>query len=305
MNDKLHQLYYNPDNPLPTIQNLYKMVKRDGYTHKDVKDWVANQETNQMFSIPKAKKIYQPIVGKNNDYQCDLMFLPQYKNQNNNYYIIFCFIEITSRKAYAYPLKNKNEVSIIEAYQQFLKSINYKINTLTSDNGSEFISKAFQAIDKKHNIEHYFVDPDDKTRVGKVERFNRTVRNRIKKYQVAFKTLTYINALPKLIESYNNTEHSRTGYTPNEADNNEKIKEKIRNKYDKNKSLAYDLINSFKIGDKVRLLKRKDAFQKGEATYTKNIYEIVKIDKLSLQLKKVKTGEILDQRVKPYRITRC
>ena len=41
-----------------------------------------------------------------------------------------------------------------------------------------------------------------------IERFNRTLRSRIDKYMTTHKTKNYIAVLDKLVENYNETEHS-------------------------------------------------------------------------------------------------
>lgn len=300
MDDKLKNLYYDENSKvyLGSTRALYNFVKKDGYTYNYVKNWLANQEGNQILSIPK-KIYYPPILGEKNDYQADLMFLPTFKRQNDGYYIILGFIELTSRKVYAYPLKNKNISSITEAYSKFLESINGKINNLTTDNGSEFIAKEFKALDKKYDIEHYFVDANvEHTSLGKIERWNRTIRGKITKYQKTYKTLRWIDVFDKLIEAYNNTVHSSTNIAPNDV--NEKQMEQIRAKDRVKRDLAVKLLNLFQVGDKVRVLKQKDKFAKGTKTFSKGIYVIEKIDKLAVILSK--NGHTINKRFKPYNL---
>lgn len=173
-----------------------------------------------------------------------------------------CFIEITSRKAYCYPLKHKNETEINEAYNQFLKDIDYKIVALTTDKGSEFISKSFQAIDEKYNVKHYYSETGDKHKMGKVERFNRTLRGKINKYLKANKTLNWVDVLPQLLQNYNNTIHSSTGYAPNDV--TPKRMNKIRKQVEARKQLAINFVHSFHPGQKVRLLKKSHYLRRGQ-----------------------------------------
>lgn len=299
-NDFLRKLYYNPVTGLGTARSLFLIAKKEEPKIKfnDVKKFVSKQETNQVFHTNK-KINYPAIIGHtNNDYQLDLMFFDEYKSKNDGYHVILTAIEITSRKAYAYPLKNKTEASIIEAFKKFLDEVK-TVTNLTTDNGSEFISKAFKKVIDDYQITHFFVEAGDKNKMGKIERFNRTIRDKIAKYLKTYKTLRWINVIDDLMTNYNNSIHSRTGYSPNKVNN--KRSEKIRNKERDRSTLAYDLINSFSVGDKVRVLKNKDIFEKGQKTYTKGIYTIEKIDKLALIVKNSK-GETIDRRIKPYRV---
>jgi hypothetical protein len=300
----LRSMYYNKDSVgyLASAKTLHKLVVKESgkkYTLKYVTDFLAKQEVNQILNN-KQDIFYPPILAEGNyEYQCDLTFFDQYKRQNSGYGIIFAFIEITSRKAYCYPLKNKTAASICEAYKLFLNDVNYKINKLTSDLGSEFISKEFEKLDTEHNIMHTYVDAGDKTSMGKIERFNRTIRDKITKHQKANKTLNWVDVLDELVANYNNTVHSSIDLAPNEV--TEDDANDIRNNDREKMNQAVQIIESFKVGDRVRMLKKKKVFQKGGSTFTKSIYTIHEIDKLALILKD-KNGNVLDRRIKPYNV---
>ncbi len=77
-----------------------------------------------------------------------------------------------SRKLFSYPCKNKHQNTINEKYELFLKEVGHKVNNITTDLGSEFISLSWKDIDKKNNINHHFVDVSDHTAMSKCERVN-------------------------------------------------------------------------------------------------------------------------------------
>jgi len=83
--------------------------------------------------------------------------------------------------------------------------------------------------------------------VVKVERFNKTLRDKITTYCKAYKTLTCI--------------HSSTGYAPNEVTS--EFADAIRKREENRMNKALDFIKQFKAGDKVRIKKYKGMFQKG------------------------------------------
>ena len=51
-----------------------------------------------------------------------------------------------------------------------------------------------------------------------IERFNRTIRDKINKYMMAYDTHQFIDDIKLLVENYNNTLHSSINMTPNEAE---------------------------------------------------------------------------------------
>ena len=71
------------------------------------------------------------------------------------------------------------------------------------DNGSEFLSNV-----KERGIDVRYVDVKDHHKLGIVDRFCRTLRERINKYLSMFNTTKYINVLPKIISNYNSSYHS-------------------------------------------------------------------------------------------------
>ncbi len=103
------------------------------------------------------------------------MFLDQFKTKNDGYHVIMNFIEITTRKAYAYPLKNKSEGTILDALDMFLEAVS-KVENLTTDNGTEFTGNELKKRMKDNQINHFYAEVGDKNHMGKIERFNRTMR---------------------------------------------------------------------------------------------------------------------------------
>src|SRR5690606_3644751 len=104
----LSGLYYDPEKGLGTAKQLYKLVKDLKIPYKTVEEFVNKQEVQQI--VAQQKKSYIPIIGRtNSDYQLDVMFLNQYKKYNDGYIGLFNLIEITSRKVYCIPIKNKTQ----------------------------------------------------------------------------------------------------------------------------------------------------------------------------------------------------
>ena len=88
-----------------------------------------------------------------------------------------------------------------------------------------------------------------------IERFNRTIKEKMFKYFSANNTRKYVDVLDLLVDQYNNTIHSSIKITPKEASRKENKNNVWRNIYPEfgDKTLT----PKFSIGDNVRIMKKK------------------------------------------------
>ena len=107
-----------------------------------------------------------------------------------------------------------------------------------------------------------------------VERFLRTLKGRMWRYFTQHNTRRYVECLPKLVKSYNNTFHRTIGMTPNEASKT------------KNENLVLHRLlkgrlpskPKFKINDIVRVSRYHETFDKGYIpNWSEEYYRITKI----------------------------
>ena len=138
------------------------------------------------------------------------------------------------------------------------------------DKGKEFYNK-----DVKELIKLYSTENEEKSSV--VERWIRTMKEKMWKYFTDNNTNVYVDILRDLVEDYNNTKHSSIKMTPVEASKKKNELEVWRNLYPNH----LDIINinpKFSIGDKVRISKKKKTFEKGYTTrWTEEIFTIVEV----------------------------
>lgn len=106
------------------------------------------------------------------------------------------------------PLKSKQG-------QELVLSTGRKPSKLQTDQSTEFLDRMFQTYLHDNNIDFFTVNSGLKASV--VERFNRTIKNKMYKYFTAKNTLTYINVLSQLLSSYNNTYHRSIKMKPSEV----------------------------------------------------------------------------------------
>ena len=113
-----------------------------------------------------------------------------------------------------------------------------------------------------------------------IERFNRTIKEKMFKYFSANNTRIFVDILDLLVDQYNNAIHSLIKMTPKEASREENENKVWRYLYPEfgGKTLA----PKFSIDDHVRITKEKKTFDKG---YTQRwTEEIFKISKIQLKI---------------------
>ncbi|KAL9980981.1 hypothetical protein ACROYT_G009630 [Oculina patagonica] len=119
-----------------------------------------------------------------------------------------------------------------------------------------------------------------KAKVGKavvIERFNRTLKNKMYKQFTIQGNTQYLEMLPKIVKEYNNTKHSSIKMTPIEASNKKNEGTVYFNLYGDMKTSKQK--PKFKIGDKIRISKYKRiVFDKGYTpNWSEEMFVITKI----------------------------
>ena len=116
-----------------------------------------------------------------------------------------CGIDLFSKYAWVIPLKDKNGVSIVDAFQNILKESNRQPSKIWVDEDSEFCSNSFKDFLKISNIEMYSTFNEGKSIVA--ERFIGTLKNKIFKHMTVISKNVYFDVLNDIVNKYNNTVH--------------------------------------------------------------------------------------------------
>ena len=175
--------------------------------------------TNEIYS--KGPKKYY-ATNKTNVYyiddiwSLDILDLKDYGLENNRgYRYVLVVIDNFSKFGWTVPLKNKNAQTIKNSFGNILISSKRKPNLIGSDRGKEFYNNIFQDFLNKNNIKLY----SRNSSYGAVfaERFNRTIRDLLKKIVFEQGDAKWIDVLPVITKQYNNKVHSSTKLTPIQA----------------------------------------------------------------------------------------
>ena len=101
---------------------------------------------------------------------------------NKGFRFLLCVIDIFSKYAWVFPLKDKKGVSIVNAFQSIFKP-NRKPDKIWVDKGSEFYNNSFKKWLQDNDTVMYSTHNEGKSVVD--ERFIMTLKNMIYKYMTS------------------------------------------------------------------------------------------------------------------------
>ena len=132
-----------------------------------------------------------------------------------------------------------------------------QLQRLQTDDGKEFYNSKVQTYLSKEKVHHFSTKGDTKASV--VERFNRTLKERLYRYFTAKNTLKYGEALQAVVRDYNRTPHSSIGMAPDGVTiaNSAQVWDRLYGKRLKRTQRVH-----LKVGDRVRLNKKFRTFKK-------------------------------------------
>ena len=231
---------------------------------------------NEIYSKP-PKKSY--VTNKTDVYHIDdtwsldILDLKDYGPENNRgYRYVLVVIDNFSKYGWTSPLKNKNAQTIKDSFENILTSSKRSPNLIETDRGKEFYNKIFQEFLNKNNIKLY----SRNSSYGAVfaERFNRTIRDLLKKPVFEKGDGNWIDVLQTITKQYNNKTHSSTKLTPTQASLKKNEGYIYKNLLDKRKKVK----PKYEIGDLVRTADLKKTFSKGDTTnWSYKMYKITEI----------------------------
>ena len=287
----LKGLYRDPNfgGSLGGRKRFYRAAKKiyPKITQKEIDEYLKTDDGYTLHKPVKKPKNFRRVFTKRIGYlyQIDLVDMSELKAHNAGYCWIIVCIDTFSKKLWCFKTKNKGAATTTEALRELLtKNRPEKIQT---DLGSEFFNAKFKQMCKDLGIVLYTTHDEKKAVI--VERVNRTLKERMYRYFTAQGTKVWYNVLDDLVSGYNNSYHSSIKCTPNEVNksNESKIRlilfpRKKRGVKQKGKQIS---VQTFKVGDSVRISRKKHIFEKGyEQTYTHEVFYVYKKNKIKNKL---------------------
>lgn len=263
--NKLFKAYYDPSHPgsLGGVQRLAKATK---IPVRLVKEWLKKQTGYQLHkpvrkTFPRSRVI---VRGIDEQWAADLVDVQKLAPYNRGNKYILTVIDVFSKFGFAVPVKNKTGVAITEAFDGIFKSSKRIPLKLQTDKGKEFLNTTFQNFLKKENVTHFVTQSETKAQI--VERFNRTLKDRMYRAFTVGNTLNYLSILDKLVKGYNASPHRTIGIPPEKVNlrNQEQIwKRAFRDDWLKNKgNRSRKKSHKLKVGQKVRISEAIRTFKK-------------------------------------------
>lgn len=206
--------------------------------------------------------------------QADLVEMQPYSRFNRGHKYILVVIDVFSKFLWAIPVKTKTGRNVTDAMKVILLKPGALPKNLQTDHGVEFFNKDFKALMEKYGINHYSTYSTTKASV--VERVNRTLKNLMWKQFSLQGNYSWLKILPKLVEQYNNTQHSTIGMKP--VDVTKKVEQQLLRTVYHYPKVVDPRRAKFKVGDAVRISKHRHAFTKGYTpNWTNEIFTISRL----------------------------
>ena len=149
----------------------------------------------------------------------DLVDNQSFSKFNNGIKYLLMVIDVFSKYGWIVPLKSKTGVDVANALSKIFDERSdlgeRRPTKMWTDKGKEFYNKHVKDL----GVPLYSTENEEKSSV--VERWNRTMKEKMFKYFSANSTRKYIDILDEMVNNYNNTKHSSIKMTP--LENYEKI----------------------------------------------------------------------------------
>ena len=208
------------------------------------------------------------VSGIDQLYEADLVDMLSLSRANDGYKYLLTVICCFSRFAFVIPLKGKSAMDVKNAFVRLIEHdagrLLRKPKYLFTDHGGEFLNGLVQKYLTDQDIIHYTTQNYD-TKAAIVERFNRTLKEKIYRYLTFSNSQRYIEILPNIVDAYNHTYHRSIGMAP--VDVTPKNEKTVAKRLYGNANLtAIEPISKrykFEVGDRVRVSKEKNIFRKG------------------------------------------
>jgi hypothetical protein len=218
--EKLHKLYYSPAGYQKGTSAASKLHKKiPDLTKQQIQHWLDRQPIYQIYK-PRPRTVNFPHYTQaepNHTHQVDLLFLPH----DGKYKYALTVTDIASRYKEAEPLKTKKAEEVVNAIEKIYERspLNFP-KTIMADYGHEFMGP-FNSLMKKHNVK--IIRSLDKKKVAFVERFNKTLSEKLFAHQYNEEIKTnktnreWVDRLPGVIAAINDEETRLIGMKPVDA----------------------------------------------------------------------------------------
>ena len=237
--DKLSKIYYSPKGYWKGISAIDKLTKEAGVSKKEASAFLKKQTVWQIY-LPSPKYIPRAkfsVSAPNEVHQADLLFLPHDRPGKGKklYKYALTVVDVASRYKEAEPLSSKESGEVVKAFEKIYSRVLKWPKLLQVDPGREFMGKVNEVM-KKHNVSIKRGEAGQHRPQAIVERFNRTLVERLFEHQYAQEILLearggknvrsteWVSRLPDVLKALNNEETRLIGMRPVDAIKKKEVK---------------------------------------------------------------------------------
>ena len=246
-----------------SFDDIYTDPKNQASYSSNVKAFMEQKKSISLHKRKIRNFSRRPIIvpGPFHSVCADLIDYQRFSRKNHGYKYILCMVDMFSRMNYVRPLHTKKASEVSKQIDDILSSMQFVPRFFTSDKGLEFdirnadIRSVLE--DKYHMIVYYTSGPKKNSMV---ERFNRTLKERIERYFTENHTKKWVDILQDFSHNINRSVNRSIGIAPIKVtlDNSDEIWEKLYP--NKGKKVKCDRII---VGDRVRTVLPAKVFDKG------------------------------------------
>ena len=226
MDKKFKQIYYSDDGYWRGKSAIQKLAKASGSTKEEAEKWLLKQPLYQIYLsapkyIPRPNASISLFAKPNDIHHSDLLIFPHDKFKKKTYNYALNIVDVASRYKGSYQLTTKNSKEIVQTFQWIYENmpLNYP-KTLIVDDGKEFYGDVTNLMEK-HDVIMQRGDPSQHRSQGIMERFNRTLADRLfscqyhKEFEDPSKSnREWVSRLQNVVSALNNEKTRLIGMKP-------------------------------------------------------------------------------------------
>ncbi|RLU21740.1 hypothetical protein DMN91_006116 [Ooceraea biroi] len=201
---ELEKLYYDPAHyaGYSAVDNLSRAAKTN-FSRTTVIQWLESQDAYTLHRLSQRKfpRLHYAVTNIDDLWEADLIELRNLKSYNEGYSYLLVIIDVLSKYAWVEPLRAKTSNGVASAFQRVLSRSEGRVPVyLQTDKGKKFIGRAMQKVLEENDVRFRVArNPDVKATV--VERFKRTLKERMWRYFTHKNTRRYVDVLQNIVSA--------------------------------------------------------------------------------------------------------
>ncbi len=199
------------------VNALWRRAQEQGHkiSRERVKQFLAKQDAYSLHRDRRHRFKRNPTIvgGIDRQWQADLADVHSIAKHNDNIIYILTVIDCFSKFAWAVPMVSKSADHMIKALKDLFRLSRPRMPLkMHTDKGKEFFNSKVKTYLSSKKVRLFASNSDMKASM--VERFNRTLKAKMWRYFTATNTRRFIDVLPNLLHSYNQSYHRTIGMRP-------------------------------------------------------------------------------------------